>query len=785
MKKVSAIALSTAMALSMALPSQVNATSRVDQLLSNMSTRQKITQMLMVDFRYWDEDLSDGLQTTGHEFTKMNDQVRKIVEDYDFGALIYFAQNIQETEQSYNLSMAMQKAATKDGGIPLLISADQEGGNVYRLGSGTALPGNMALGATHNTEYAKKAGQIIGSELSSIGINTNLAPVVDVNNNANNPVIGLRSYSDNADVVGNMASSTIAGLKDYNVIGCAKHFPGHGDTATDSHYGLPIVNKSKAELLNNELKPYKIAINQGIEMIMTAHILYPQLDNTTVVSEKTGNEEKKPATMSKAIITDLLKGEMGFNGVVTTDAMNMKAIADTFGQVQAVKLAIEAGADLICMPTVLYSLDDVKNLDAIIDGVEDAVKKGEISESRLDDGCRRILTVKENRGILDWKESDFSLNKALSTVGSANNRATEREISAAAVTVVKNENNTLPVVVKENQKILMLCPYDNERAQMIMGYNRAKEAGLIPESAEVKVVRYNGSNMDAVKEKIDWADTVFVNSEISAASRFSSNHWLYSYVEGIVDYTHEKGKKSIVMSVDKPYDVQMYANADAILAVYGCKGSSVDVTEAIVGGVTSSKAAYGPNIIAGIEVALGTFGAQGTLPVNIPVYDKTAKLYTDTIKYKRGYGISYKSLLNKDTLNDLIAKADALDSKKYTEESWNKFTPALAGAKEVANTNGVSQKKIDEAIASLQAAMDALVEKPAETKPEEPKKDDTKKDETKKDETKKDKTKKDETKKDETKKDNVKTGDMTNILPFAALMGLACVAFIFLKKKKA
>ena len=577
-----------------------------------------------------------------------------------------------------------------------------------------------------------------------------------------------------------MASATIAGLKDYNVIGCAKHFPGHGDTATDSHYGLPIVNKSKAELLNNELKPYKIAINQGIEMIMTAHILYPQLDDTTVVSEKTGNEEKKPATMSKAIITDLLKGEMGFNGVVTTDAMNMKAIADTFGESQAVKLAIEAGADLICMPTVLYNQEDVKKLDTIIDYVEAAVNNGEISESRLDDGCRRILTVKENRSILDWKESNFSLNKALSTVGSATNRATEREIAAAAVTVVKNENNTLPLVVKEKQKILMLCPYDNERAQMIMGYNRAKEAGLIPDSAEVKVVRYNGSNMDAVKENIDWADTVFVNSEISAASRFSSNHWLYSNVEDIVDYTHEKGKKSIVMSVDKPYDVQMYANADAILAVYGCKGSSVDVTEAIVGGVTSSKAAYGPNIIAGIEVALGTFGAQGTLPVNIPVYDKTAKLYTDTIKYKRGYGITYQSLLNKDTLNDLISKAESLDSKKYTEESWNKLVSALAAAKEVANTNGVSQKKIDEAIASLQAAMDALVEKPAETKPEEPKKDDTKKEDTKKENT-----KKENTKKEDTKKDNVKTGDSTAILPLVTLMGIACVAFIFLKKKRA
>ena len=577
-----------------------------------------------------------------------------------------------------------------------------------------------------------------------------------------------------------MASSTIAGLKDYNVIGCAKHFPGHGDTATDSHYGLPIVNKSKAELLNNELKPYKIAINQGIEMIMTAHILYPQLDNTTVISETTGNEEKKPATMSKAIITDLLKGEMGFNGVVSTDAMNMKAIANTFGESQAVKLAIEAGADLICMPTVLYNQEDVKKLDSIIDYVEEAVNNGEISESRLDDGCRRILTVKENRGILDWKESDYSLNKALSTVGNATNRATEREIAAAAVTVVKNENNTLPLVVKEKQKILMLCPYDNERAQMIMGYNRAKEAGLIPDSAEVKVVRYNGSNMDAVKENIDWADTVFVNSEISTASRFSSNHWLYSNVEDIVDYTHEKGKKSIVMSVDKPYDVQMYANADAILAVYGCKGSSVDVTEAIVGGVTSSKAAYGPNIIAGIEVALGTFGAQGSLPVNIPVYDKTAKLYTDTIKYKRGYGITYKSLLNKDTLNDLISKAESLDSKKYTEDSWNKLGSALADAKEVANTNGVSQKKIDEAIASLQSAMDALVEKPVETKPEEPKKDDTKKEDIKKEDT-----KKEDTKKEDTKKDDVKTGDSTAILPLVTLMSLACVAFIFLKKKRA
>ena len=153
----------SALALAMMLPvntSFVKATSRVDKLLSSMSTKQKITQMLMVDFRNWDEDTTDNVEAKG--FTKMNPQVEKIVEDYDFGAVIFFADNIVETAQSYQLSTDLQKAATKDNGIPLLISCDQEGGIVYRLGSGTALPGNMALGATGNPEYAKNAGQIIG-----------------------------------------------------------------------------------------------------------------------------------------------------------------------------------------------------------------------------------------------------------------------------------------------------------------------------------------------------------------------------------------------------------------------------------------------------------------------------------------------------------------------------------------------------------------------------------------------------------------------------------------------
>lgn len=774
-KKITAGLLSVLLAGTFAVSSWTTsveaASTRVETILSNMTLRQKITQMLMVDFRYWDSDLSDGEQSgNGYEFTDMNPQVQKIVEDYDFGAIIYFAQNIQETKQSYELSMALQEAATKDGGIPLIISADQEGGSVYRLGSGTALPGNMALGATNNVDYAEEAGRIIGSELSVLGINTNLAPVVDVNNNANNPVIGLRSYSDDATIVGNMASATIAGLASQNVIGCAKHFPGHGDTATDSHYGLPVVNKTKDELLTNELKPYEIAINQGIEMIMTAHILYPELDNTTVLSDKTGKQESLPATMSKKILTDLLKDEMGFEGIISTDAMNMAGVANTFDQVQAVKLAIAAGVDMICMPCVLYNEEDLKDLDAIIDGVEEAVKNNEIPMSRIDDAVTRILTVKENRGILDYDSANYSLEKAEAVVGSDVNRQSEREIAAAAVTVIKNTDNILPLTVNEDSKVLMLCPYDNEKAQMVMGWNRAKEVGIVPKEAEVKVVRFsNSTTVESIQKDLDWADTIIINSEISNVSRFNTNHWLYSKTNSFVDYAHSNNKKSIVMSVDKPYDVQMYDNADAILAVYGCKGSSVDVTEALTGGVTSSKAAYGPNIIAGIEVALGTFGASGTLPVAIPKYDGTSGEYlTDNILYPRGYGLTYASSLRKAELQETIDSVNDLDSTKYTEESWATLETALNEAITVMESASATDAEVMLANEKLGNAIESLAL--IETKPVEKPDTETTTPETTTPET-------------ENNKDKVDTGDTTNVNGLLALVALSAGAVVILRKK--
>ena len=382
---------------------------------------------------------------------------------------------------------------------------------------------------------------------------------------------------------------------------------------------------------------------------MTAHILYPQLESDKIVSNKTGEAESLPATMSDDILTGLLKGEMGFEGIIVTDAMNMAGIADTWDEVQSVIIAINAGVDLFCMPTRLYCQADLANLDAIIEGVIAAVESGEIPMERIDDAVTRILTVKENRGILDYNPAEHTLEKAQAVVGSDENRAMERELAAAAVTVVKNDG-TLPLNITETSKVLMLCPYNNERSQMLMGWNRAKEAGLIPAGAEVDYFRFNSTTVSAeLQTKLDWADTYIIITEVSSTARMDYKHWLSAMPNKLCDYAADNGKKAVIASCDKPYDVQMYPNANAILAAYGCKGSSVDPTEALIGGATGSVAAYGPNIIAAVEVALGTFGAQGKLPVNIPVYDPEIVInnvqggYTDEIVYERGYGLTYEA----------------------------------------------------------------------------------------------------------------------------------------------
>lgn len=694
-------------------PQAKAASPRVDEILNNMTLQQKVEQMLMPDFRDW-TTTGEG---TAPDFTEMNDQVAKVLQDHDFGGVILFADNVKTTEQSFNLVQALQaeNLKGKQAPIPMLIGIDQEGGIVYRLGSGSALPGNMAVGATGDPAYAKRAGAIIGRELSALGINTNFAPAVDVNNNPNNPVIGMRSFGDDPHKVAEFGVAMIEGMNSSNVITSAKHFPGHGDTATDSHTGLPVVDKSYEELKQMELIPFQAAMDAGTDMFMVAHIAYPQVDPT----QKNGNYI--PATVSKKFLTEIVRGDMGYDGVLITDAMNMQGLAGMYGQSEACIESIKAGIDILLMPCVLDRVSSVDNLDQIIADILAAVESGEIAESRINEAVTRILTLKEKRGVLDYNPDNYTLENALATVGSAQHRQEEREISAAGVTVVKNENNTLPLRTKQGDKVLLIGAYSNETPGLELGFRRAQAAGLLEGVAYESLIytKADEATQAEIQAKIAESDHVIVISEQrTAANMKPGDNWLRDIPEMIVDTAHAQGKTSVVMSISSPYDVQFYNSADAIMAVYGNKG--MDPTEALV-----PDAAFGPNIPAGVEVAFGVFGAQGTLPVNIMKYDAQQVSFTNEVfalngqTYENGYGLHYPAITvgDKGQISAVLGSIASMDPSLYTQTSWAALQAVVQEASNLLTFSAVTADEVASMVTRLNTTMGALEEVAAPTTP--------------------------------------------------------------------
>ncbi|HFI0272889.1 TPA: glycoside hydrolase family 3 N-terminal domain-containing protein [Streptococcus suis] len=612
----------------------VDAETQITSMIDDMSTRQKITQMLMPDFRKWQTEGSEAVS----DLTVVNEEIAEAIDGYDFGGVILFAENVKETEQTLNLTQDMQAAAVgnkaQNGNIPLLIAIDQEGGIVYRLGSGTALPGNMALGATRDPELARQAGEIIGRELSALGINVDFAPVLDTNNNPQNPVIGLRSFSSDPELVSSLGIPLMQGIQAHNVAVAAKHFPGHGDTATDSHTGLPLVDKSMEELAALELAPFKAAMDSGVDMIMTAHIQYPQIEKDTYVSKKSGEEIHIPATLSDDILTGIVRNQYGYDGIIVTDAMGMDAISQNFGESEAAIMAIQAGVDIVLMPTVLRNKLDLAKIDAIIDDIEAAVAQGHITEGMLDDSVRRILRLKAKRGVLDFDLAARTAEAANQAVGSDLNRDLERQIAASAVTVVKNDDTILPFKVTAGDHVLLLGAYNNELPGLDLGMRRLQADGVIPADVTFETVRYNAeSSSESLKESLDKASHIILVSEIGRESHLASDHWLTRVPTEVVDYANSQDKLVVVMSISKPYDVANYPAAKAIVAVYGNKG--MDPTEAL-----RPDNAFGPNIPAGVEVIFAGLPHKGSLPVDIPLI-KDGLLSTDQVAYPIGFGLSY------------------------------------------------------------------------------------------------------------------------------------------------
>ncbi len=332
----------------------------VGDLLAGMTLDQKIGQMVIA----------------GLEGTSLREADRALIRDYGVGGVIFYADNIRSAAQTKSFA-AEVRAANPRGDLPLFISVDQEGGRVARLKGVDKVPTAAAIGAKNDPAYARSIGEQLGEQLRSQGFNLDYAPVLDVNSNPDNPVIGDRSFGADANRVSKIALPVMEGLESKQIIPVVKHFPGHGDTSVDSHIALPVVNKSLAQLEKLELIPFKKAIADGADVVMIAHILLPKLDG------------KYPSSMSKAVITDLLRGKLGFEGVVMTDDMTMGAIAENYGLGDAAVRSVQAGSDIVL---VAHGADQAIET---IQAIKKAVESGQISEQRIDESAARILALKQ------------------------------------------------------------------------------------------------------------------------------------------------------------------------------------------------------------------------------------------------------------------------------------------------------------------------------------------------------------------------------------------------------
>ncbi|WHY59029.1 glycoside hydrolase family 3 protein [Peribacillus simplex] len=605
--------------------------SDIQEIVENMTIDEKVGQMLMPDFRNWQKQ--GEVKATG--FIEMNSEVESIIKKYHLGGVILFAENVVDTEQTVRLTDGLQKASQD---LPLFITIDQEGGIVTRLQTGTNLPGNMALGAARNERYAFQSGEIIGKELSSLGINVNFGPSVDVNNNPGNPVIGVRSFSSDPELVSKLGIQMIKGLQNQNMIATTKHFPGHGDTAVDSHYGLPLVSHDKERLRSIELVPFQRAIDAGVDMMMTAHVQFPAFDDTKYISKKDGQEIMVPATLSQKVITGLLREEMGFDGVVVTDALNMNAIADNFGQEEAVVLALKSGVDIALMPAQVNSLQMEKNLTSVFNAVKAAVESGEIPLGQVNQSVTRILELKVKKGILNPDDApiDKKIETALKVVGNEEHLKKERKIAEDAITLLKNEDKTLPFKPKKNDEVLILAPFDDQVESMSRSISELADKKKI-KKVQITGMSFSGKSFsNQVARLIDESDFVItgsyivkndpaVNDGVIDDSIQDSSKWATAFPRAVMNHAKKKDKEFVLMSLRNPYDVANFEEAKAVLAVYGFKGYS-------------NGRYRQPNIPAGISTIFGESKPKGTLPVDIPSVTKP-----DQSLYKFGYGLDIKS----------------------------------------------------------------------------------------------------------------------------------------------
>ena len=534
----------------------------VERTLTGLTLRQKVGQLIMP----W------VLGDFAPEGSPSHDRILEYIEDQGIGGVIMSVGSPTEVAAKLNDFQTHSN-------IPLLVAADLETGAGFRmrgavqmpgtieLGGATDFPSLMAVGATADPQLAYEMGRITAREARGVGIHIPFAPVLDVNNNPDNPIINVRSFGENPEDVADLGAAFVRGVQEHGAIATGKHFPGHGDTETDSHLGLPVIPHSRARMDSVEMFPFRHAIEAGMGAVMTAHISVPSLDGGV----------GDPATLSSAVLTDLLRDEMEFDGLLFTDAMDMSAISRGFGAEEASVRAIEAGADVILMPP---------SVERAVEGIAAAVESGRIEASRIDASVRRILETKKQMG-LD-RDRTVQIDQIGQVVGIPAHTQVAAEIAERSITLLHNGGNLLPLLGTRSARVMSVSfrrtsdvlagRYFNTRLRQT--YPRLTTAGLDVNSGPAL---YEDLLRQARQQAL-----VILSTYVTAFSQSGS----LALPEEVVDFAGqltEIGVPHIVISFGNPYLITELPDVRAyMLAWSGSEVSQTAAAQALFGDIEIS-----------------------------------------------------------------------------------------------------------------------------------------------------------------------------------------------------
>lgn len=528
----------------------------VQTTLKKLTIEEKVGQLLVSSF------YSDFMSTGSENF----EQLVKVVHEYRVGGFHVFGAReavppvlLNDAYGTVTLGQPLEAASILNrlqaiAKIPLLNTADFEAGVGFRIMGATGFPRAMAFGAARDENLAYEAGRITGEETRALGVHVNFAPVVDVNNNARNPVINTRSFGQNPELVGRLASAYVKGLQSTGVMATLKHFPGHGDTNVDSHIGLPVIKHARDRLEKIELPPFRMGIAAGADAVMTAHIEMPAIDPTP----------QTPTTLSPAIVGGLLRKDLGFEGLIYTDSMGMQGVSELHSPGEAAVRAVLAGNDVI-----LHSPDD----GAAFAAVRDAVKSGRIPEARLNASVERILRAKAAAGL--HRVKTVNLDAVSNIIGTRANQEVADRVSQQSITLIKDARNNVPLRVPREASILYLSVLDYPSNWEIAAPSRTFIPELRKRWANVTSIelsdRTSPSEIELVRAMAPRFDVVIASVFVRAASasgRMDLAQPLHRLLQDIARQTSSSNRPFVTTFFGNPYTATFLQELPAMLLTY-------------------------------------------------------------------------------------------------------------------------------------------------------------------------------------------------------------------------